>query len=73
MLVIPITCDNGLPEWCMVEMQGELERKGACNPDEEYVIGKLSLSSKVRVFTVSPPMRVGFHIAVVTSGLGPHC
>ena len=51
MLVIPITCENGLPEWCMVEMQGELERKGAYNPDEEYAIGKLSLSSKVRWLT----------------------
>lgn len=35
----------------MVEMQGELERKGAYNPDEEYAIGKLSLSSKVRWLT----------------------
>lgn len=51
MLVIPITCDNGLPEWCMFEMQGELERKGVCNPDEEYAIGKLSLSSTVRWLT----------------------
>ncbi|EIE23689.1 hypothetical protein COCSUDRAFT_63214 [Coccomyxa subellipsoidea C-169] len=26
-------------------MQGELERKGSLNPDEEYPIGKLTLSS----------------------------
>lgn len=47
MLVIPITCESGVPEWCMVEMQGELERKGSLNPDEEYPIGKLTLSSTV--------------------------
>ncbi|CAL8471948.1 g11490 [Coccomyxa elongata] len=40
-------------------MQGELERKGACSPDEEYVIGKLSLSSK-RPDTVE--LNIGYHL-----------
>lgn len=47
MPVIQITCEGGAPEWCMVELQGELERKDAFNPDEEFPIGRLTLSSKV--------------------------
>ena len=31
----------------MIEMQGELERKGAINPDEEFPIGQLKLSKTV--------------------------
>ena len=46
MLVLPISCDNGCPEWSMIEMQGELERSGICNPDEEFPVGKLTLSAK---------------------------
>ncbi len=47
MHVIPISCDGECPEWTMIEMQGELERKGAINPDEEFPIGKLKLSKTV--------------------------
>lgn len=47
MLVLPIVCDNGCPEWSMIEMQGELERKDLCSPDEEFPVGKLTLSAKV--------------------------
>ena len=31
----------------MIEMQGELERKDAINPDEEFPIGQLKLSKTV--------------------------
>ena len=47
MHVIPISCDGECPEWTMIEMQGELERKGAINPDEEFPIGQLKLSKTV--------------------------
>ncbi len=45
--MLPISCDNGCPEWSMIEMQGELERKGVESPDEEFPVGQLRLSSKV--------------------------
>ncbi|CAK0783126.1 hypothetical protein CVIRNUC_006321 [Coccomyxa viridis] len=40
-------------------MQGELERKGAINPDEEFPIGKLKLS-KTRPDTVE--LTIGYHL-----------
>ena len=48
MLVLPITCENGCPDWSMIEMQGELEKSGVSNPDEEFPVGRLTLSAKAR-------------------------
>ena len=47
MHVIPISCDGECSEWTMIEMQGELECKGAINSDEEFPIGQLKLSKTV--------------------------
>ena len=50
MHVIPISCDGECPEWTMIEMQGELERKGAVDPDQEFPIGQLRVSRTVSLF-----------------------
>ena len=47
MHVIPISCDGECREWTMIELQGELERKGAFDPDQEFPIGQLKLSKTV--------------------------
>ena len=47
MHVIPISCDGECPELTMIELQGELERKGAIDPDQEFSIGQLRLSKTV--------------------------
>ena len=59
MHVIPITCDGECPEWTMIEMQGELERKGAVDPEQEFPIGQLRVSKTVRLFIYALPDR--FH------------
>ena len=48
MYVIPVSCDGECPEWTMIEMQGELERKGAVIPDQEFSIGQLKLCKNVK-------------------------
>lgn len=48
MHVIPISCDGECSEWTMIEMQGELERKGPGDPEQEFPIGQLKLSTSVR-------------------------
>jgi hypothetical protein len=35
----------------MIEMQGELERKGELDPDQEFPIGQLKVSKTVSLFT----------------------
>ena len=47
MHVIPVHCEGECPEWTMIEMQGELERKGTSDPDQEFPIGQLKLSKNV--------------------------
>ncbi len=47
MHIIPVLCDGECPEWTMIEMQGELERKGAIDPDQEFSVGQLRLSKTV--------------------------
>jgi hypothetical protein len=34
--------------WAMLELQGEVERRDGCSPDEPLDVGSLSLSSNVR-------------------------
>ncbi|CAL5220977.1 g3085 [Coccomyxa viridis] len=43
----------------MIEMQGELERKGAIDPDQEFPVGQLRLS-KTRADTVE--LTIGYHL-----------
>ena len=37
----------------MIEMQGELERKDVSNPDEDFPVGSLRLSSQVKLVLVA--------------------
>ncbi len=47
--VVPISCDSsgGPPEWAMIELQGELERRDAAQPGKDFTFGQIKRSSTV--------------------------
>jgi hypothetical protein len=58
--VIPLSCDSqeGPPEWAMIELQGELERRDPVQPGQEFAFGQLKHSSTVRALPHSKCLSV---------------
>ena len=46
---IPLSCERsgGPPEWALIELQGELERRDAAQPGQEFVFGQITRSALV--------------------------
>lgn len=46
---VPLSCErsDGPPEWALIELQGELERRDAAQPDQEFVFGQITRSALV--------------------------
>ena len=44
---IPLSCESsdGPPDWALIELQGELERRDAPQPGQEFVFGQITRSA----------------------------